>query len=126
VLREVTLAGVVTTFAGDGGDGTIDGPRATARFSGPRAVTSDGRGAVYMSRVAAHRIRRIAADGTVTTVAGTGAEGAADGAGNAATFFGQEGIAASADGTTLYVADGTGGSDVPVPYHRVRKITISP
>jgi hypothetical protein len=126
VLREVTLAGVVTTFAGDGGAGTIDGPRATARFMGPRAVTSDGTGAVYVSDDVAHRIRRIAADGTVTTVAGTGTGGFADGAGNVAAFWGQEGIAASADGSTLYVADGTSGDEPPGPYHRVRKITIAP
>ncbi len=126
VLREVTLAGVVTTFAGDGVAGTIDGPRATARFMGPRAVTSDGTGAVYVSDDIAHRIRRIAADGTVTTVAGTGAEGFADGAGNAAVFFGQEGIAATTDGQTLYLTDGTSGAETVVPYHRIRKITIAP
>ena len=126
VLREVTLAGVVTTFAGDGAAGTIDGPRATARFMGPRAVTSDGTGAVYVSDDVAHRIRRIAADGTVTTVAGTGAEGFADGTGDMAVFFGQEGIAATADGQTLYLTDGTSGAETVVPYHRIRKITIAP
>ena len=91
VLREVTLAGVVTTFAGDGVAGTIDGPRASARFVGPRAVTSDATGAVYVSDDVAHRIRRVAADGTVTTVAGTGTAGFADGAGDAAAFFGAGG-----------------------------------
>jgi hypothetical protein len=126
VLREVTLAGVVTTFAGDGVAGTIDGPRASARFVGPRAVTSDATGAVYVSDDVAHRIRRIAADGTVTTVAGTGTAGFADGAGNAAAFYGQEGLAVTSDGHTLYVADGTGGAEDPVPYHRIRRITIGP
>lgn len=126
VLREVTSAGVVTAFAGDGVPGTIDGPRSGARFNGPRALAADASGAIFVSEVNSHRIRRIASDGTVTTVAGDGTAGATDGIGATASFYGQEGIAVSPDGTTLYVADGTGGSDDPVPYHRIRKITIAP
>jgi hypothetical protein len=126
LLREISVAGVVTAFAGDGVSGTIDGPRATARFVQPRSIAADASGAVFVTDPGAHRIRRIAADGTVTTVAGDGVAGYMEGAGNVAEFFGQEGIAVSADGKTVYVADGTGGSDDPVPYHRIRKITIGP
>ena len=125
-LREISLAGVVTTFAGDGIAGTVDGPRASARFVAPQALAADNSGAVFVSDADAHRIRRIASDGTVTTVAGDGTAGFADGSGALAKFFGQEGLAVSADGKTIYVADGTGGSDTPVPYHRVRKIAIGP
>ena len=124
LLREVTAAGVVTTFAGEGVPGTIDGARATARFRAPRALATDAAGDVFVSEQG--RIRRIAADGTVTTVAGTGIAGFMDGAGNVAQFFGQEGLAASADGATLYVADGDAGSDDALPYHRIRKIAIGP
>jgi hypothetical protein len=126
LLREVSLAGEVTTFAGDGIAGTIDGPRASARFDGPAALAVDSSGAVFVSDVTAHRIRRIAANGTVTTVAGNGTGGFMDGSGNAAQFFGQEGIAVSANGATIYVADGTGGVEPPGPYHRIRKIIIAP
>jgi sugar lactone lactonase YvrE len=126
VLREVSLAGVVTTFAGDGVAGTIDGPRLTARFVRPKSLAVDASGAVYVSDDTAHRIRRIAADGTVTTVAGDGTGGFMDGLGNMAQFFGQEGIAVSANGATIYVADGTGGGEPPGPYHRIRKIVIAP
>jgi sugar lactone lactonase YvrE len=126
ILREVSLAGVVTTFAGDGVEGTIDGPALGARFRGPKALATDASGAVFVSDEVAHRIRRIAANGTVTTVAGDGTGGFMDGAGNIAEFFGQEGIAVSANGATIYVADGTGGSEPPGPYHRIRKITIGP
>ena len=59
-------------------------------------------------------------------MAGDGVEGFMDGPGAMAEFFGLEGIAASPAGTTIYVADGTGGSDTPVPYHRIRKITFAP
>ena len=114
VLREVTVTGVVTTFAGDGGAGAIDGPMRSARFMGPRGLASDASGAVYVSDDVDHRIRRIDADGIVTTLAGTGTAGFADGPGNLAQFYGQEGIAVTADGRTVYVADGTGGSETPV------------
>jgi hypothetical protein len=126
LLREVSTSGVVTAFAGDGVAGTIDGPRASARFVTPRSLAVDASGAVFVSDVGAQRIRRIAADGTVTTVAGDGTAGFMDGAGNVAEFFGQEGLAASADGASLFVADGTGGVEPPGPYNRVRKITIAP
>jgi DNA-binding beta-propeller fold protein YncE len=98
----------------------------SARFMGPRGLASDASGAVYVSDDVDHRIRRIDADGIVTTLAGTGTAGFADGPGNLAQFYGQEGIAVTADGRTVYVADGTGGSETPVPYQRIRQITIAP
>ena len=64
VIRRVTLAGVVTTFAGDGGPpGTIDGPAAAARFDRPRGLAADAAGNVYVSddlgvANSAHRNRR--------------------------------------------------------------------
>jgi hypothetical protein len=125
IIREVSLTGEVTTFAGDGVAGTIDGPRLAARFDTPHALAAAG-AAVLVSDDTAHRIRRIAADGTVTTVAGDGTGGFMDGPGNMARFSGQEGIAVSANGATIYVADGTGGGEPPGPYHRIRKIVIAP
>jgi sugar lactone lactonase YvrE len=124
-LGAVTIDGTVTVYAGGDGVGTVDGAAADARFSGPKALAVDSAGNVYVSDAGAHRIRRVAADGTVTTIAGSGQAGAADGSGAQATFFGQEGIAVSADGHTVYVADGTGGEE-GTPYNRIRKITIAP
>ncbi|HEX7509482.1 MAG TPA: hypothetical protein VF550_22105 [Polyangia bacterium] len=127
ILRRISKTGVVTGFAGDGGPaGTIDGPAASARFARPQAVAADGNGVVYVSDTQAHRIRRIAPDGTVTTLAGAGTQGFMDGAGSTAQFYAGEGLAVSSDGRTVYIADGTGGSEVAVPYHRIRKITIGP
>jgi sugar lactone lactonase YvrE len=133
ILRKVTLAGVVTTFAGDGGPPgtpgqavTIDGPALMARFTRPRAIAADAAGVVYVSDEGEQRIRRIGTDGTVTTLAGNGTMGFMDGPGNMAEFYGQEGIAVTSDGKTVYVADGTAGSDTPVAYHRIRAISIGP
>jgi sugar lactone lactonase YvrE len=124
-LSAIDGNGAVTVFAGGGGVGTVDGAAADARFSQPKALAVDAAGNIYVSEVGTHRIRRVAADGTVTTVAGNGTAGFADGSGAQAMFWGQEGIAVSSDGRTLYVADGTGGEE-GTPYNRIRKITISP
>jgi sugar lactone lactonase YvrE len=122
LLRTVALDGTVVTLAGDGTSGMVDGPAAQARFYLPEAVAVDGAGAIYVSDQGNHRIRRLAA-GRVETLAGDGMAGFADGPGAGARFYGQEGLAVTADGTTVYVADGTDGDSVP--YHRVREIVIA-
>jgi sugar lactone lactonase YvrE len=124
-LHAVTLAGMISPHAGSGDDGTADGPRLASRFAHPTALAVDAAGNVFVSDYVAHRIRRIDPSGSVTTVAGDGTAGFKDGSGAEAQFWGQEGIAVTADGTTLFVADGTGGQE-GVPGHRVRKITIRP
>jgi NHL repeat len=59
-----TLAGVAGTA------GTSDGPAMTAQFNAPRGVASAPDGSVYVADTGNHTIRRIALDGTVTTVVG--------------------------------------------------------
>lgn len=121
-LRRVTSAGVVTTLAGDGTPDMVDGPIETARFYWPKSIAIDADDNIYVSDVGNHRVRRVSAAGEVETIAGDGAAGFADGAGASARFFGQEGIALSADGKTLFVADGSNGE--AEPYHRVRSIAL--
>ncbi len=121
-LRLVTLAGDVTTLAGVGGEGMVDGPAATAYFKWPQDVATDAAGNVYVTDNGNHRIRRLDPNGEVMTVAGDGTAGFQDGAGDVARFFGQEGLDVSPDGKTLFVADGNGGD--PGPYHRLRKIEV--
>jgi DNA-binding beta-propeller fold protein YncE len=121
-LRVVASDGTVTTLAGDGNRGVIDGPRTQARFVRPIAVAVDASGVIYVSDQGdAHRIRRVIL-GQVETLAGDGTAGFADGAGDLARFYGQEGIAISPDGHTLFVADGNSGDGSA--YHRIRAITI--
>jgi len=124
VIRAVSATGDVTTYAGDGGDGTVDGPRLSSRFSSPTALAIDAAGDVFVADYGAHRVRRVAADGTVTTVAGDGTGGYMNGAGSAAELYGIEGITVTADGKTLFVADGSLGN--AVPFNRVRVIAIGP
>ncbi len=77
--------GSVTTIVGDGSvpAGFIDGPFATARFSGPSNLAFDASANVlYVTEVFNHAIRRIDLEhGQVTTVAGNGEPGFANGLG---------------------------------------------
>jgi len=122
-LRLITLGGTVTTFAGSTTPGWADGPAASALFSCPHALAIDSAGNIYVSDGTNNAIRRVGADGNVTTLAGDGTRGYADGPGNVAEFYGAEGMVVSADGTTLFVADGTSGNG-SLPYNRIRKISL--
>lgn len=100
--------------AGDGVRGYRDGVAASARFADPWGLALADDGTLYVADAGANnRIRRIAADGQVLTLAG-GEEGFLDGQGTAARFHSPSGIALDLAGN-LYVAD-TGN-------HAIRKLT---
>ncbi len=120
-LREITPAGVVTTLTGTGTAGFKDGALNEAVFNGPQDVVVDSLGFIYVADNFNNRVRRIR-NGIVETIAGSGAQGYAEGAGSQAQFFGLEGIALSPDETTLYVSDGNGGSGRP--FNRVRSVHV--
>jgi len=61
-----------TTGAALTGD---NGPAMAARLSNPAAVAYDARGNLFVADEQNHRVRRIAPDGTITTIAGTGLPG---------------------------------------------------
>ena len=107
VIRRITPEGVVSTIAGDGMAGYRDGPAAEARFNGPVGVAIDGAGRVIVADTYNDRIRAIAADGTVTTVAGSGRRGRADGAATAAEFDTPCAVALDSSGNVSGNATGT-------------------
>jgi sugar lactone lactonase YvrE len=94
--------------------GLQDARGSQARFADPYGVVIDRAGNLYVADAGDNnRIRKIALDGSVTTLAG-GAEGFADGAGAAAAFHTPSGLAIDRAGN-LYVAD-TGNN-------AIRKVT---
>jgi DNA-binding beta-propeller fold protein YncE len=92
----------VTTLAGDGSPAFRDG--AQAAFSDPFGIAVAADGTVYVADAGENnRIRKIAADGAVMTLAG-GSEGFSDGTAATASFNTPSGLAISKDGT-LFFAD---------------------
>jgi sugar lactone lactonase YvrE len=102
-IHKITPAGISSVFAGTGAVGFSDGPGTAATFSFPRSVAASG-GDVFVADTGNHRIRKITAAGIVSTVAGTGGIGFANGPSALSEFNSPGGIAADASGT-VYVSD---------------------
>ena len=93
--------GLVETFAGQAVDLRLaDGPSADARFFGPNGIAAAADGALIVADAFNDSLRRVAVDGTTTTLAGRAGEpGVADGAIAVARFA----------SPTAVVSDGAGG-----------------
>jgi sugar lactone lactonase YvrE len=102
--RERDSSSHVEVVAGSGRSGTTDGPVASAQFVSPVGLAVDPDGTIYVTDMGAGSIRKISVNGEVTTLAGCGHNGFADGVGAAACFRLPSGIARAADGA-LIVAD---------------------
>lgn len=101
-------------------DGTVE--TLATGLGHPQGVTVDAAGTIYVTDTDGHVVKRLD-DAGVTTVVGSGEPGWLDSDDLlAAELYGLEGVAVSADGTTLWIADGTRGEDVP--YHRVRVVAL--
>ena len=113
-IRKITTNGLVSTFAGDGGDGYSDGTGTAAEFNLPKGIAIDASGNLYITDSGSDRIRKISPAGVVTTVAGDGQDGSADGPAAKAEFYDPGDIVIDNSGN-LYVAD--------VANDAIRKIT---
>lgn len=105
---------MVGTLAGDGVAGHVDARGTAARFFAPYGLAVGPDETVYVAERGGNCVRAIAPDGSVTTLAGTGQPGTADGPGARASFNGPTGLALDTSGN-LYVAD-TGN-------HRIRVVS---
>jgi sugar lactone lactonase YvrE len=113
-IRKLTPQGVVTTLAGaTGAVGYTDGAGSAARFNQPTRLDTDGQGNVYLTDTGNSVVRKITASGAVSSLAGNGTCGSADGRERSAQFCNPKGIALDQWGN-LWIAD-TGN-------HTVRRI----
>jgi sugar lactone lactonase YvrE len=125
VIRKMTAAGVVTTFAGEAVQvgGYRDGPAESARFNGPSGMAVDRSGTVYVADFGNHLVRKVTPDGVVSTLAGkyvfdlnrqAPVGGFNDGPGAEARFNGPFGMAVDQEGN-IFVGE--------VYNNDIRKIT---
>lgn len=103
-IRKITPAGEVTTFAGTGDGGYVDGAGTTAKFGLLEGLTIDASGNLYASDYANSVIRKITPAGIVSTYAGSGQNGLIDGPVATAQFANPSGLAIDKSGN-LFVAD---------------------
>jgi mucin-19 len=112
-IRSITPAGQVSTLAGQSLSGTTDDLGTLAKFNTPTGLAIDSLRNLYVTDKNNHRIRKVTAQGGVSTLAGS-TSGFINDTGVAAQFNSPVGITIDSTGT-LYVAD-TGN-------HRIRAVT---
>ena len=119
-IRKVDSAGGISTVAGTGerGFGGDGGPAVNAQLSAPSGVALDGAGNLFIADTDNHRIRKVDATGTITTVAGSGlpafgGDGRDGGPATAARLSAPSGVAVDGAGN-LFIAESF--------YNRIRKV----
>jgi len=105
----------VSTLAGDGTIGSVNGPAASARFNFPSGLAVGSRGEIYVADHYNNQVR-IIEGGVVTTLSGNPSAGYQDGPAAIAQFFWPPSVAFVAP-DTVYVSDGYN--------HRMRRITLA-
>ncbi len=119
VVRRITTNGIISTVAGTGVAGySGDGAAATsALLSNPRGVTVGAAGVIYVADTTNARVRRVAATGVITTVAGTGVAGFNSDGIPATQAMLNEPIGLTVANNRLYIADASN--------HRVRAVDLA-
>jgi sugar lactone lactonase YvrE len=112
-IRKIERGGLASTIAGTGVNGYHNAQSHLAQFDSPRGITTNAKGDIFIADTNNHCIRKIDANGQVTTFAGTGIPGRNEGHRLRARFRAPEAIIFDKAGT-LFVAD-TGN-------HLIRKI----
>lgn len=103
-IRQVSRDRSVTTIVGSGAGGFADGPARSAAFNHPSGLALDASGNLYVADYTNNRVRKIAPNGMVSTLAGNGAAGFTDGSGRSALFNHPSGLAVDRNGY-VYVTD---------------------
>ncbi|MBK9637466.1 MAG: gliding motility-associated C-terminal domain-containing protein [Bacteroidetes bacterium] len=108
VIRKMNSLGVVTTIAGSGIPGSLDGPALNAQFKFPAGICTDGNGNIFVADVLNHTIRKLNAAGAVSTYAGlAGNIGDVNGNATLARFNNPTGVCFNTIDQGIYVGDNT-------------------
>jgi sugar lactone lactonase YvrE len=113
-VRRISPDGIVSTFAGNGAKGTVDGPARQARFNTPSGVLSDGKGNLYVCSYEENSIRVVGPDGTVRSLVTSRVEGYRDGSLAEALIRAPRGLVFDSKGNIIFTDCWN---------HRVRRIT---
>ncbi len=111
-IRKISPRGAITTLAG-GEPGFADGSGDQARFADTDGLAVDRDGNLFVADWGNQRVRKVTPDGTVSTVAGNGTQGFAEGPGPQASFDSPSAVAVDAEGNVLVADSGN---------HRIRRI----
>jgi hypothetical protein len=105
VVRYIDSSNNVSTFAGSGSVGYVNGPKASAKFNGPSSATLDASKNLYLTDVGNFVVRKIDTSGNVSTFSGSGTQGYLDGSASTAKFAMPTGITYNPGDHYWYVAD---------------------
>lgn len=112
----VKANGAISTFAGSGTPGVVNAAGTAASFNNPGDLAMDSNGNLFVADWQNNAIRKITPAGVVSTFAGGGGSGYADGTGTSALFNLPRNIAID-QANNLYISDANN--------NRIRKITPS-
>ncbi|MDN5216977.1 IPT/TIG domain-containing protein [Fulvivirgaceae bacterium BMA12] len=106
VIYKLTTEGVLTTFAGSGTPGHLNGVGTQAQLLNPLGIVFDKDGNIFFTEKEGHRVRKITPDGTVSDYAGTGEPGFTDGGPGEGRLNKPAGLAIDKDGNIYVVETG--------------------
>ena len=114
-MSSQVLLHFISDFVGNGNWGDQDGSGSDARFGDVKNIVVDSNDNIYFSDQAHQRIKKVTPEGVVTTIAGNGNWGYADGYGTSAKFRAPSHLAIDSS-DNLYVSDSEN--------NRIRKIEL--
>ena len=108
-IRQISGGGV-SVLAGNGAQSSLNGTGSSATFNNPYGIAVAYDGSLIVTEHGGNVVRRVTTSGFVTTIAGTGALGNANGPGGSSTFRTPEGVAVDSSGS-IYIAE-VGNNDI--------------
>ena len=131
-ICKVNVTTGATTLVAGSSAGNTEGTGSAAQFNNPSSIVMDSAGNLFVTDQSNNRIRKVTQAGVMTTFAGSGVAGNADGVGTAATFNGPRGMAIdrydtlylmsvasvriiTSDGTVTTLRTSSGSANLPWP-----------